>query len=119
MKKVLFLFVIISVLGVACRAFSSLTSRTTIGANESFVLGDNPHGNYSVKLRNTSREALTITQTRLDGTVISTTTAPHNKWLNLEVPKNTAVRISNQSDQKADVELKVNGDTNLSMGYQK
>jgi hypothetical protein len=119
MKNALFLFIVLTVLGTSCRVFSALTSRTTIGANESFVLGNNPHGSYSVKLRNASRQTLTITQTALDGTVISTTTAPYNEWLSLNIAKNTAIRIGNKSDQKADVELKVTGDTNLSMGYQK
>jgi hypothetical protein len=118
MKNALFLIIVLAFVGTSCGVFSSLTSRTTIGANESFVLGNNPHGSYSVKLRNASKQPLTITQTQLDGTVISTTTAPYNEWLSLSVAKNTAIRIGNKSDKKADVDLKVVGDTNLSMGYQ-
>jgi hypothetical protein len=119
MKKVLFVLTILACFSASCGVFGSLTSHTIIGANESFVLGEGQHGSYSVRLRNTSRQTLTITQTQSDGTVIKTVSAPHNVWLSLDIAKNTAVRISNTSDRQAAVDLKVQGDTNLSMGYQK
>lgn len=114
MKNALFIFLVVSLSMTACR---SLTSVTSIKANESFVLGNNPHGSYTIQLRNTAKQPLTITQTQLDGTVKSTTIAKYKEWLTLQVDKNTAVQIGNKSEKTAEVELKIVGDTHLSMGY--
>jgi hypothetical protein len=40
--------------------FSSLNSNTTIKPNESFVLGNNEHGTFKVKLKNASNHDLKI-----------------------------------------------------------
>jgi hypothetical protein len=40
-----------------------------------------------------------------------------NQKASLKVDRNTAVVIGNPSNESADVELKVHGDTGLSMGY--
>jgi hypothetical protein len=119
MKKVLFILTILACFGTACGVFGKLTSQTTIGANESFVLGEGQHGSYNVRLRNKTRQTLTITQTQIDGTVIKTVSAPYNEWLSLDIAGDTAIRISNTSNRAAAVDLIVKGDTNLSMGYQK
>ncbi len=114
MKNALFMLFILSLLLASCR---SLTSVTSIKANESFILGNNPHGGYFVKLRNTAKQDLTIIQSDLDGKVKSTTVAKSKEWLNLQVAPNTAVQIQNAASTSADVELKLVGDTHLSMGY--
>ena len=100
----------------ACR---SLTSLTTIPANDSFMLGNNPHNAYSVTLRNESRKTITIYQLSLSGEVKGTILAEPQKWLSVTVPANTALQIKNKADVAANVALKVYGDTNLSMGYKK
>jgi hypothetical protein len=115
MKNVLFLLVSVSLLATACR---SLTSVTTIKANESFVLGNNPHRGYSVELENTAKYDLTIIQSDLDGVVKSTMVAQPKKKITLKIAPNTVLRIENKANKSADVALKVVGDTGLSMGYQ-
>jgi uncharacterized protein YcfL len=114
MKNALFVILAISFLAVSCR---SLTSVTTIKGKQSFVLGNNPHGGYSVKLRNTAQQDLTIMQSDLDGKVKSTTVAKSNERLNLQVAPNTALWIQNAANTPADVELKIVGVPKLSMGY--
>jgi hypothetical protein len=48
--------------------FSSLNSNTTIKPNESFVLGNNEHGTFKVKLKNASNHDLKIIMAITGGT---------------------------------------------------
>jgi hypothetical protein len=95
----------------------SLTSVTTIEANNSFILGNNPHGFYNVKVKNISRQSIVVYQKTLTDSVHSFTTIKARETVHVYANKNTALIIENKSDSQAKVELHVNGDTNLSMGY--
>jgi hypothetical protein len=101
----------------SCGIFNSLTSTTTIGPQNSFVLGNNKHGAFSVDLKNISDTALRIHLAPIDGGTHSPVVVQPNQKASLKVDKNTAVVIANASNENADVELKVHGDTGLSMGY--
>lgn len=111
--KLFFLFAFTAFLS-SC---SSLTSVTTIGANNSFVLGNNQHGFYNVKLKNISRQSITVYQKTLTDSLHSFATIKPRETVHVYANKNTALIIENKSDSEAKVELRVNGDTNLSMGY--
>ena len=102
---------------VSCGIFSSLTSTTTIGPQNSFVLGDNQHGAFRVDLKNISPNPLSIHLAPIDGGTHSLVVVQPNQKASLKVDRNTAVVIANQFNEDANVELKVHGDTGLSMGY--
>lgn len=118
MKKIIILLcVVCTFLVVSCGVFSSLTSTTTIGPQNSFVLGNNQHGAFSVDLKNISSSPLKIHLAPIDGGTHSPVVVQPNQKASLKVDRNTAVVIANPSNENVDVELKVHGDTGLSMGY--
>ena len=116
MKKIITLL-FTAFLAVSCGIFTSLTSTTTIGPQNSFVLGNNKHGAFSVNLKNISPNPLKIHLAPIDGGTHSPMVVQPNQKASLKVDRNTAVVIGNPSNESADVELKVHGDTGLSMGY--
>jgi hypothetical protein len=111
MKKLIFLFV--SILVTSC----TLHSTTYIKANESFVLGNNKHGRFSVKLKNTSKNSLEIWKMHLEGGQHSPKIVQPNETVHVKINSESALRILNNTTSDATVELLVKGDTNLSMGY--
>lgn len=118
MKKVIstiFLALIIT----SCGVFGSLTSNTTIKPNESFVLGNNEHGTFKVKLKNVSNHDLKIIMAPIAGGTHSPLTVRPNETITVKAESNTALIIENKSDEAASVDLYVTGDTGLSMGYNK
>ena len=58
MKKLL-IACITSLVVASC---GSLTSSTEISGNNSFMLGNNPHGSCKVQLKNVSNEVITVHQ---------------------------------------------------------
>ena len=112
MKKLFFIFASIIVF-TSC----SLRSTTVIKANESFVLGNNPHGNFSVKLKNTSKNSLEVWKMHLEGGQHSPKIVQPNETVTIKIDSESAMRIQNKTANEASVELLVKGDTNLSMGY--
>lgn len=98
---------------------SSFTSVTTIGANDSFVLGNNPHGYFNAKVKNLSGRSLTLYQKTLSDSIHSMTLLKPNETLHIYADKNTALIVENKSNRQAQVKLYLGGDTNLSMGYKK
>jgi hypothetical protein len=101
----------------SCSVFGSLTSNTTIQPNESFVLGNNEHGSFKVKLKNVSNQSLTIFMTPIEGGRHSTIMVKPNESVRVKAERNTALVIENKSSEIASVDLYVTGDTGLSMGY--
>jgi hypothetical protein len=108
---------IIFLVGLLVSACGTLTSTTTIDANNSFVLGNNRHGTFSVRLKNISEEDIELHRAPIDGGRHSFETVKPGKTVKVSVDKNTALVIDNKSTKKANVELFVTGDTGLSMGY--
>ncbi|MHA8075345.1 hypothetical protein [Aquirufa sp. TARAVU-A1A] len=98
--------------------FSQLTSTTTIGGNDAFLLGNNPHGSFTVSLKNLAETDIKIWRCPIDGGQHSPVQVKPNELISIRVEKNTALRIENASTKSVDVLLKVKGDTGLSMGYQ-
>lgn len=116
MKTILVLLATVLLL-TSCSVFDSLTSNTTIKPNESFVLGDNEHGTFKVKLKNVSNHDLKIIMAPLAGGTHSPVTVRPNETVIVKTQRNTALRIENKSNEVASVDLYVTGDTGLSMGY--
>ena len=112
--KTVVLFTFIGLLIASC---SSLTSTTSIEARNSFVLGNNQHGVFSVRLKNISSTDVIIHRAPVEGGQHSFETIKPFQTVTVTVEKNTALIIDNQSTDQARVELLVRGDTGLSMGY--
>lgn len=113
MKKLLTICLALQILASSC----SLTSNTTIKANDSFILGNNEHGAFKVKLKNVSQNQLEVYHAPISGGKHSGQIIQPNKSITVKVDRNTALIIANASNDQANVELKVTGDLGLSMGY--
>lgn len=115
MKKLSSVFIfILAIITTSCR---TLTSTTTIKAQDSFILGNNEHGRFSVKLKNISDTEVELWKAPIGGGRHSPVTVKPNGTLKTRLDKNTALRIENKSNEQVAVELLVKGDTGLSMGY--
>lgn len=118
MKTIITSFLLAMAL-TSCSVFGSLTSNTTIQPNESFVLGNNEHGTFSLKLKNVSNHDLKILMAPITGGTYSPIMVKPRETVKVKVEQNTAILIENKSNEEASVDLYVTGDTGLSMGYQK
>jgi hypothetical protein len=114
MKK---LALVIAFTGFLVSACGTLTSTTTIDANNSFVLGNNQHGIFSTRLKNISENDIELHRAPVDGGRHSFETVKPCQTKKVRVEKNTALVINNKSGKIAKVELFVKGDTGLSMSY--
>lgn len=115
MKKTLSkVMITLALINASCR---TLTSTTYIKAKDSFILGNNEHGSFSVRLKNASANDLELWKAPISGGQHSPVTVKANETLKMSVEKNTALRIENKTNEQATVELLVKGDTGLSMGY--
>lgn len=101
----------------SCSVFGSLTSNTTIQPNDSFVLGNNEHGSFKVKLKNVSNNILKVYKAPIEGGTHSPVMVKPNESVTVKADRNTALVIENKSNEVASVDLYVTGDTGLSMGY--
>ena len=113
MKNLIATIILTSVI-LSC---GSLTSNTIIKPNDSFILGKNEHGNFKVKLKNVSKDDIEIHQEPIDGGKHSFQKVKPNELVIVKIEKNTALVFANGTKDTATVDLKVTGDTGLSMGY--
>lgn len=114
MKKLLLTTISFAFIFTSCR---SLTSTTYIKANDAFILGNNKHGKFHVKLKNISATNLELWEAPIEGGQHSPLTVKPNETVRVLVEKNTSLKIENKMNTQATVELLVKGDTGLSMGY--
>jgi hypothetical protein len=103
----------------SCGMFKTITSNTIIQPNDSFVLGDNAHGVFSVKFKNVSKNAVTVYRAPNSGGKHSFVIVQPNETIKVKVEPNTALVVENKSNDIASVDLLVKGDTGLNMGYKK
>jgi hypothetical protein len=118
MKKLIAIVTIV-IATTSCSMFKTITSNTIIQPNDSFVLGDNVHGEFSVKLKNVSKNSITVYHAPNDGGKHTFETIQPNQTIKVKVEPNTALIVENKSSDVASVDLLVKGDTGLSMGYKK
>lgn len=119
MKRISLLLVFASLFFTSCIPFRTLNSTTNIKPKESFLLGNNAHGKFSAKVTNTSITPITLWKCPIEGGRHSTVTLDPSSTIKVNVEKNTAFRIENDSEEEISIQLKVSGDVGLSMGYQK
>lgn len=118
MKKLIAIVTIVMAT-ISSSMFKTITSNTTIQPNDSFVLGDNIHGEFSVKLKNVSKNAVTVYHAPNGGGKHTFETVQPNQTIKVKIEPNTALVVENKSNDEASVDLLVKGDTGLSMGYKK
>ena len=118
MKRISLLLVIISLVFTSCIPFRTLNSTTYIKPKESFLLGNNIHGKFSAKVTNTSVTSVTLWKCPIEGGKHSPITVSPSATIKVNVEKNTALKIENDSEERISIQLKVSGDIGLSMGYQ-
>ena len=120
MKKLNYLLICGYLMLSACTLlpFQKLHSTTSIKANDAFILGNNEHGKFGVRVKNISNATITIWQAPISGGKHSPLTLGPNQMIQTRVERNTALKIENSADQEVRVQLVVKGDIGLSMGYQ-
>ena len=97
--------------------FKTVTSNTIILPQNSFVLGNNKHGSFTVKLKNVSKNDVVLYRAPITGGNHSYLTVKPTEVVKVNVESNTALIIENKSNDTASVDLHIKGDTGLSMGY--
>ena len=112
--KQLLVFLITLTFFISC---STLQSNTVIKPKDSFILGNNQHGKFKVKLQNSSENDIEVYHAPLNGGKHSSEVVKPNSKISVSVDPNTALYIVNNSNDTASVRLKVKGDMQLSMGY--
>ena len=118
MGRVLFLLLFSFVFFQSCSIFAVLTSQTTIDPEKSFVLGEGQHGSYTAVIQNTTNIPVEVFIQKYQSEV-STSLGVLNKGDKREyrVAKDNRVSFKNLGKMVAVINIKLNGDTNLSMGY--
>ncbi len=118
MRRVLFLLLFSFVFFQSCSIFGVLTSQTTIDSEKSFVLGEGQHGSYTAVIQNTTNTPVEVFIQKYQSEV-STSLGVLNKGDKQEysVAKDNRVSFKNLGKEVAVINIKLNGDTNLSMGY--
>ena len=69
----------ILLLATSCGVFGSLNSNTSIKPNDSFVLGNNEHGSFKVKLKNVSKNNIDVYEAPISGGTHSRMTIKPNE----------------------------------------
>jgi hypothetical protein len=103
----------------SCSVFTSLNSNTSIQPKESFVLGNNKHGIFRTYLTNEGETNLKVYQAPIEGGSHSPIVLKPKESAKVKTDKNTALVIENTGDVYGSVTLKVKGDLNLGMTYNK
>lgn len=117
LSKTIIATLVVSILTSSCGVFGSLNSNTSIKPNDSFVLGNNEHGSFKVKLKNVSKNDIDIYEAPISGGTHTRITVKPNQSTIVKVERNTALYIENKAAEYASVDLKVTGDLGLSMTY--
>ncbi len=119
MKRVLVFVLFICVFFQSCGIFGVLTSQTTIEPEKSFVLGEGQHGSYTAVIKNNSSSPVEVFIQKYQSEV-NTSLGILNKGDQQEyrVAKDNRVSFKNLGKKVAVINIKLNGETNLSMGYQ-
>ncbi len=106
-------------LALSCIATSckSVYSTTSIEPRKAFVLGDNDHGAFEVTIKNVSAAPVDLVKVPNGGAREYITTLQPRKSASLRIEQNVALYVENKSNDKVSVELNLQTNTHLSMGY--
>ncbi len=94
----------------------ALTSRTSIGPQKAFELGDGRHGSFKAVVKNDSDVPVGVYQVPLGGAETKLTTLQPGQQKTVRFNADTKAIFKNTNNKEAAVLLKVTGDTGLTMG---
>lgn len=101
------------------QACQTLKSQTYIDPQKSFVLGEGKHGSYVAQIQNIGKGDLEVVQVSEKGVATSLGILKSKEKGKYQVSKNTTVQFKNENaEEKGVIDIRLVGDTNLSMGYQ-
>lgn len=102
----------------AVLAFTScaLTSNTFIGPEKEFELGDGKHGSFKAAVKNISRATVDIYKQPLGWVKQKVISLAPGRRTTVTIAADTKAIFKNVSNAEASLQLKVTGDTGLSMG---
>jgi len=118
MRRVLVFALFSFIFFQSCGIFVALTSQTSIEPGKSFVLGEGEHGSYTASIQNTTNSPVEVFIQKYQSEV-STSLGVLNKGDKQEyrVAKDNRVSFKNLGKKVAEINIKLRGETNLSMGY--
>jgi hypothetical protein len=111
MKKFLFLIIVAAMVS-SC----ALTSGTQIGPKKEFELGDGRHGAFTASVKNDGRTTVEIYEQPLGGQQKKIATLAPGDKIKVSIAADTKAIFKNIDSSQASLQLKVTGDTGLSMG---
>jgi hypothetical protein len=118
MRRLLVLLLFSFVFFQSCSIFGVLTSQTTIDPEKSFVLGEGQHGSYTAVIQNTTNIPVEVFIQKYQSEVSTSLGVLYNgDKQEYSVAKDNRVSFKNLGKRVAVINIKLNGDTNLSMGY--
>ncbi len=94
----------------------SLSSRTTIGPQKAFELGDGKHGSFKAVVKNDSDVPVEVYKVPPGGAETKLITLQPGQQKTVRFDADTKAIFKNTSNKTAAVLLKVTGDTGLTMG---
>ncbi len=118
MKRPLILLTLsIGLAYASCGTIGKVNSTTYIPPLKSFELGNGQHGSFTAQIRNASAVNIEILTRPLEGKEKSVAVLKPNEKIRLSVEGNAKAIFKNSSPTEATLELVLEGDTGLSMGY--
>ena len=109
-------FMAVLLLATACLA--GITSGLLIEPGKQFVLGGSQLGGFKVEAHNVGKVAVEIKERPRGGGIFGKTTLAPGARGTLRFMAGSTALLLNPSAEQAKVNLKITGDTNLSMGYE-
>lgn len=97
---------------MACHLHSGLA----VPAGERFILGDNPHGRFSVRVVNVGVVPVELVVEEA-GAIVSTATLQPGDRTRARFQAQQAAIFVNAGEQEANLSVDINGDIGLSMNY--
>ncbi|GAA3929976.1 hypothetical protein [Hymenobacter algoricola] len=117
-RPVFLLLTLVAVFVAATACWAGIRSGLVIEPGKQFVLGGGQPGSFKVEAHNVGKVSVEIKERPRDGGIFGKTTlAPGARGTLRFMAGSTAVLL-NPSTQQVKVDLKISGDTRLSMGYE-
>jgi hypothetical protein len=109
-------FVAVLLLATAC--WAGITSGLLIEPGKQFALGGGQLGGFKVEAHNVGKVSVEIKERPRGGGIFGKTTLAPGARGTLRFMAGSTALLLNPSAEQAKVNLKITGDTNLSMGYE-
>jgi hypothetical protein len=117
MKSITIKIIATIFLSAAVLTSCSLTSGLSIMPKSSFKLGEGTHGSYTVTATNKKAMPIEVYELNNEKIEILIATLQSGDTKTLNVDANRTLILKNSSNDTASINLKINGDTQLSMRY--